>query len=149
MQDKALELKMFFAALSAAFTTLFGWFGWVVLLWLVLMMVDYITGSVAANRAGEWSSQVARDGIRHKGGSLAVAAVAGILDIIIGLMLKHTEIQLPFKYGVAFSAVVVFWYIFTEAGSIIENAGKLGAPIPKFLQKSIAVLKSKLDGDEE
>lgn len=41
--------------------------------------------------------------------------------------------------------LVVIWYILTEAGSIIENAGALGAPIPAWLTKMIAVLESKVD----
>lgn len=146
MQDKALEIKLFFTAVCTAFTTIFGWFGWVVLLWLVLMVIDWITGSAAANKAGKWSSAVAREGIRHKGACIAVVACAGALDIIIGLILSHLEgFTLPFKYTVAFSVIVVLWYIFTEAGSIIENAGKLGAPIPKFLCKWIEVLKTKIE----
>ncbi|WP_343212834.1 phage holin family protein [Flavonifractor sp. An4] len=39
----------------------------------------------------------------------------------------------------------MIWYILTEAGSIIENAGALGAPIPAWLTKMIAALESKVD----
>jgi hypothetical protein len=41
--------------------------------------------------------------------------------------------------------LVCVWYICTELGSILENIGQLGAPIPKFLCRAIAVLKSKVD----
>jgi phage-related holin len=41
--------------------------------------------------------------------------------------------------------VVVAWYILTELGSIIENAGKLGAPIPPFLKGVIALFKSTVE----
>ena len=41
--------------------------------------------------------------------------------------------------------LVVVWYILTEAGSIIENAGALGAPIPAWLTKMVASLGSSVD----
>ena len=41
--------------------------------------------------------------------------------------------------------VVAVWYIFTELGSILENAAKLGAPIPEKLIKGIGRLKKRAD----
>lgn len=41
--------------------------------------------------------------------------------------------------------IVAVWYIFTELGSIIENIGKLGAPMPDWLKKEIKMLQAKLD----
>ena len=40
---------------------------------------------------------------------------------------------------------MAIWYIFTELGSILENAAKLGAPIPEKLIKGIGHLKKKDD----
>ena len=42
--------------------------------------------------------------------------------------------------------IVAIWYSFTELGSIVENAGLLGAPIPHWLKKGIALLRDKTDG---
>jgi phage-related holin len=39
----------------------------------------------------------------------------------------------------------VLWYIFTELGSIIENAAQLGAPIPRWLRSIIASAKKTAD----
>ena len=64
------HINTFKAALSAfcaALTALWGWFGWLVLAWIACMAIDYMTGSAAALRAGNWSSQAARDGIWHCG----------------------------------------------------------------------------------
>lgn len=36
----------------------------------------------------------------------------------------------------------------TELGSIVENAARLGAPIPKFLTDCLAKLKDKADEDK-
>ena len=138
--------KAALAALCAALTALWGWFGWVVVAWIGFMLIDYATGSAAALRAGEWSSKAARDGIWHKLGSVAAVIVAGILDVVIGHLLGNVPgVGLPFTYTVLLCPLVVIWYILTEAGSIIENAGALGAPIPAWLTKMIAALESKVD----
>ena len=138
--------KAAIAAVCAALTTLWGWFGWVVCAWIVSMIIDYLTGSAAALRAGEWSSKAARDGIWHKVGSIVAVIVAALLDVVIGHLLANVPgVELPFTYTVLLSPLVVIWYILTEAGSIIENAGALGAPIPVWLTKMIAALESKVD----
>ena len=138
--------KAALAALCAALTALWGWFGWVVVAWIGFMFIDYATGSAAALRAGEWSSKAARDGIWHKLGSVAAVIVAGILDVVIGHLLGNVPgVELPFTYTVLLCPLVVVWYILTEAGSIIENAGALGAPFPAWLKKMIASMRSKMD----
>ena len=138
--------KAAIAAVCAALTTPWGWFGWVVFAWIVSMIIDYLTGSAAALRAGEWSSKAARDGIWHKVGSIVAVIVAALLDVVIGHLLANVPgVELPFTYTVLLSPLVVIWYILTEAGSIIENAGALGAPIPVWLTKMIAALESKVD----
>ena len=140
------SFKAAVAAVCAALTALWGWFGWVVVAWVGCMLIDYATGSAAALRAGEWSSKTARDGIWHKLGSVAAVIVAGILDVVIGHLLGNVPgVELPFTYTVLLSPLVVVWYILTEAGSIIENAGALGAPFPAWLKKMIASMRSKVD----
>ena len=143
--------KAALAALCAALTALWGWFGWVVVAWIGFMLIDYATGSAAALRAGTWSSKTARDGIWHKLGSVAAVIVAGILDVVIGHLLANVPgVELPFTYTVLLCPLVVVWYFLTEAGSIIENIGDLGAPVPAWLSKMIAALESKVDqaGDQ-
>ena len=138
--------KAALAALCAALTALWGWFGWVVVAWIGCMLIDYATGSAAALRAGEWSSKSARDGIWHKLGSVVAVIVAAILDVVIGHLLGNLPgVELPFAYTVLLCPLVVIWYILTEAGSIIENAGALGAPIPVWLSKMIAALENRVD----
>ena len=138
--------KAALAALCAALTALWGWFGWVVVAWIGCMLIDYATGSAAALRAGEWSSKSARDGIWHKLGSVMAVIVAAILDVVIGHLLANLPgVELPFAYTVLLCPLVVIWYILTEAGSIIENAGALGAPVPGWLRKMIAALEQKME----
>ena len=151
------EFKAALAAGIAVLTALWGWFGWLVVLFVGCMAVDYLTGSAAAMRRGEWSSASARDGIWHKAGSIVVVLVAGAAGLLIGTMLGHLPgVTLPFEYTVLLCPLVVVWYTLTELGSIVENAVALGAPCPKWLEKILAAVKDSVDkagdvagGDED
>ncbi len=134
------------SAVLAALTALWGWFGWLVVAWILCMAIDYATGSFAALRAGKWSSKIARDGIWHKVGSIVSVIVAAVMDMLVGSILAHFPgISLPFTYEVFLCPLVLAWYILTECGSIIENAGALGAPVPGWLAKTIEVFRSRID----
>ena len=56
-------------------------------------------------------------------------------------------------YDVLLCPLVTAWYLLTELGSIAENAGALGAPMPQFLMRAIAALRAGIsdrgggDGD--
>ena len=71
------EIKAGVAAMVGALSMIWGWLGWLVVGWVVCMAIDYISGSAAAAKAGEWSSAKARDGIWHKAGL--------ILNVWLGL----------------------------------------------------------------
>lgn len=130
----------------AILTALWGWFGWVIVLFVCCIAADYATGSLAAMRAGEWSSKAARDGIWHKAGSIFVVLVAGATDLLIGTILAHLPgITLPWDYTVLICPVVVVWYILTELGSILENAVALGAPCPSWLAAAIDKMQDAVD----
>lgn len=155
-QERAQDIKALFVAIFSFLTALWGWLGWAVFILVFAMVTDYITGSIAANAAGEWSSAVARAGLRRKLGVIIAVGVAAFADAGVKIALQSTEglpFTAPFEWPHAFTLVVTLWYMFTEFGSILENIGKLGAPIPPFLKKCIAVLKAKteeqivIDGD--
>ena len=147
MEQHVNGFKAAVSTVIAALTALWGWFGWFVLAWVGCMVLDYLTGSAAAMKAGEWSSKAARDGIWKKVGAIAAVTVAGIFDLSLGQMINNIPaVSLPFTYSVLACPLVVAWYLLTELGSIAENAGKMGAPVPPFLKKVIETLKSGVDG---
>lgn len=143
--DKVNAFKATVSAVCAALTALWGWFGWVVFAWVCFMAIDYLTGSAAACKNGEWSSSAAREGIWHKVGQIVAVMVAGLLDLVVGHLLGNIPVTLPFTYTVLICPLVVTWYILTEAGSIIENAGALGAPIPSWMAKTVDTLQDAVD----
>ena len=149
--ETALEIKAFFVAIGAFGTALFGWVGWVVVIWLFALVLDYITGSAAAAKAGEWSSKTAREGLWHKLGSIAAVLVAALCDIALGVVIDGIGAQAVTNWiggSMTFATpMVCIWYIITEAGSVLENADKLGAKIPKFLRTRLEKLKDKVEDE--
>ncbi len=148
--SKAMELKAAITAIFVAMTAFWGWTGWLVIVWLAAMILDYATGSWAALSTGSWDSAVARAGLWHKLGSIMAMLVALLLDVALSAIINYGGLgfELPFTYKTAFLPLVAIWYIVTELGSIIENAARLGAPVPKFLISSLKKLKDSADEDK-
>ena len=137
-------------AVIGALTGLWGWFGWLVIGWVVCMVVDYITGSAAAAKQGQWSSSMAREGIWHKAGMIVVVIVAAGADLLIALVLENIPaVQLPFTYSGLICPIVLVWYGVTELGSITENAVAMGAPVPGWLTKLLQVSRQAIDNAGE
>ena len=143
MGNEAGTIKGIITAAFAAVSTQLGWYGWVIILWIFTMLVDWVTGSIAAWKRGEWSSRESREGILHKGGCMIVVLCSLILDVLIWVMI-HISPDFKIEYSMFLSALVMLWYIVTELGSIVENAHRLGAPVPKFLVKGIRTLEEKI-----
>lgn len=139
------RLKAAASAAIACMTALWGWYGWLTLLWLICMALDYLTGSLAAIKIGQWNSERARQGIWHKVGCIAAVVVAAAADLMIGMVAANFQnLTLPFEYTVLLYPLVVVWYTLTELGSITENAVALGAPVPKFLTKALKTVRESI-----
>lgn len=146
MENKVNELKLAAAAAVGILTGLWGWLGWLVTGWVLCMALDYITGSAAACHGGEWSSARAREGIWHKAGMIVVVFVAAGADLLISLVLANLPVPaLPIQYPGLVCPVVLVWYIVTELGSMAENAAVMGAPVPPWLTRLLAMGKQAVD----
>lgn len=145
--EKAKELKAGIAGIIALLTAFWGWLGWAVIIWLGCVLLDYIAGTLAARSAGEWSSDIARAGLWHKLGEIFAVLVAALCDTALQVIVSGAGVELPFEVGPLVTPVVLLWYIITELGSITENAGKLGAPVPSWLRRSLKDYKDKIDAD--
>ncbi len=147
--EKATEIKAAFVAIIAFVTTLIGWKGIAVLTWLCCILLDYIAGSLAARKENNWSSAIAREGLWHKVGEVFAVLVAALCDIALGVIINGMNIQLGFEINSFITPVVLVWYILTELGSIIENCGKLGAPIPKWFKQYVDKAKGAIDKQKD
>ena len=144
--DWMLAVKAAITAALGAFSTFWGWLGWLIAAWVVLMALDYITGTAAAMKNGEWASHTAREGIWHKMGEVVVVIIAAFADGLLSIIMEQlpmVEIALP-EIGLLLPLVLV-WYAITELGSIAENAQRMGAPIPAWLVKLMANGKEAVD----
>ncbi len=144
--DWMLAVKAAITAALGAFSAFWGWLGWLIAAWVVLMALDYITGTAAAMKNGEWASHTAREGIWHKMGEVVVVIIAAFADGLLSIIMEQlpmVEIALP-EIGLLLPLVLV-WYAITELGSIAENAQRMGAPIPAWLIKLMANGKEAVD----
>lgn len=133
MNEKMLTAK---SAITAVFTSMgafLGWKGIMLVAWVGAMALDYLSGTLAACREGQWSSATARQGLWHKGGMILVVTVAAIADAVMVLLVTYVPVEMQWPGLIL--PLVLAWYIITELGSILENAVKMGANVPEFLVK--------------
>lgn len=137
MNDNVLAIKTAVIAFFGAIGALVGWKGVMVLAWVALMAFDYITGTFAAMKAGEWCSKKAREGAWHKCGAIIVVIVAAIADGIMLVICGNIPVFNISWPGILLPMILA-WYIITEMGSILENAVNLGANPPAWLTRILA-----------
>ena len=124
--------------LQMAFVAIGGWLGWTLggydgflYALIAFMIIDYITGVMCAILERKLSSDIGARGIFKKVLIFILVAVAHIIDSrIIG-------------NGGAIRSAVIFFYASNEGISIIENAARIGLPIPEKLKKVMAQLGDK------
>lgn len=98
---------------------------------IALIILDYISGVIAAAVEKRLSSEVGAKGIAKKIFMLLIVALANIVDTsVIG-------------DGHVLKTVTVVFYICNECISLIENAGRIGVPVPKKLLDVLEQLKNR------
>lgn len=148
--NKATEIKALIAACLGFITALIGWAGWLFLLWVVLLFVDWLTGSEAARMNGTWSSSKGKQGRQKKLGCFYMVLLAGALDALLYLLSDVlTIVSFPWDYRVILLPVVLLWYILIDAGSIIENVALMGAPVPDWLKRGIEKAQEAVDNEAD
>lgn len=146
VQTSAENAKAVICAAGALITSLFGWMGWLVVIYALAMALDYATGTIAAVKAHEWRSSTAREGIWHKTGCIVTVAAAALADWMLSLALSNLPLgEWKPGYTVLLCPLVLVWYIVTELGSVMENAEKLGAPVPGFLMRYMKKAQEKIE----
>lgn len=125
--------KNIMAAICTLLSFLFGDMEGLMVALIALIILDYISGVIAAAVEKRLSSEVGAKGIAKKIFMLLIVALANIVDInVIG-------------DGHVLKTVTVVFYICNECISLIENAGRIGVPVPK---KLLDVLEQLRDRDD-
>ena len=110
---------------------------WAIMLPIILMGIDVLTGLVNAWIKKEVLSSKLRKGLGKKLGEISAILIGEILVIALDL-----------PSGVADG--VAFYIIVMELISICENLEKLGVPIPKFVRQALAITNENIqNGSEE
>lgn len=104
---------------------------------IILTVIDYISGVMAAGARGELSSREGFNGIKRK---VLIFALVGISHVVDKNFLGDTA---------TVRTAVCLFYIGNEGMSIFENADKLGIPLPKILIKNFKQFKEEHEHDDE
>lgn len=103
---------------------------------VAFMVLDYISGILAAISVKKLSSKVGFKGIAKK------------LLILVFVSVGHiTDTYVLGGVPVAMTAVILF-YIANEGISIVENATELGLPVPQKIKNVLEQIKNKSGEDD-
>ena len=115
-------------AAAAFFSAAFGgWDVWLRAL-LTVIVIDYLTGVVGAVVQGDLDSRVGYKGICKKMMMLCVVAMAVQADNVIGT-------------GAVLRGMAVGFYLANDSLSILENAARIGVPVPQGLVNKLEQMK--------
>ena len=146
MQSKDFLQQTFISAVITGLLYYLGIVAVPIIILIVAMIIDYVTGMMSAWLNSELSSKKGIKGIVKKISYLALVAVAMIVDWLIFQGLQQINVDL--HYSVFFAVLVTVWLIINELISVLENLSRMGVPIPNFLKKLINRLKTTIDESE-
>ena len=135
MKDTINTLQLIFTAIGGYLGYILGGLDGFLYALIAFVVIDYITGLMAAIIEHKLSSEIGFKGIFKKVLIFTMVAIGNILDSkIIG-------------DGSTIRTAVIFFYLSNEGISIIENSVIIGLPVPHKLKDILAQLND--DGDEK
>lgn len=134
MKEFLATNKVLFSAIGGLIGSIFGEVDGFFFALMIFIAIDYITGLMAAAVEKRLASNIGFKGIFKKIAILFLVSVGHLID---------TEI---IKQGGAIRTMVIFFYLSNEGLSILENAVRIGLPIPEKLQALLKQFNEK-EGD--
>ena len=129
--DAFLDIRCWAAGAGAALEEYLGSFDSLLYALVAFIVTDYITGVFCAIVEKRLSSSVGFRGICQKVFIMALVGVANVLDVhMVG-------------GGCVMRTAVIFFYCANEGISIVENAARIGLPVPEKLTEVMKQLKNK------
>lgn len=128
-------IKIVSATVGAGAGYIFGGWGILVNLLLILVVVDWLTGWAAAWIKHELRSRVGFEGIARKVAIFLVVTIAHFIDVALG--------------GTGYiKDAVIFFYLANELLSVIENVGRMGVSMPGVLLNAVKIFESRSEVPE-
>ena len=106
----------------------------IIIVLMTLILIDFITGLLYAYIMRELNSKICFKGIFKKIYELILCGVCHLLDVYV------------LGGGSVLLSASCFLFITAESLSLLENASRLGVPIPKKLVASLVQIKTELTG---
>ncbi|HEM4248727.1 TPA: phage holin family protein [Streptococcus suis] len=131
MRELLTANKFLFSAIGGIIGSIFGELDGFLYALLVFMVIDYLTGMMAAILEKNLSSSIGKKGIFKKVMIIFLVAMAHMIDLHL------------VKQGGAVRTAVIFFYFSNEGLSILENATRLGLPIPNRIRNVLRQLQEE------
>jgi toxin secretion/phage lysis holin len=129
MKDMIKTLQLLIAGAGGYLGWLLGGFDGFVYALVTFVAMDYVTGVMVAVLERRLSSEIGFKGIFKK---VMIFTLVGIGNVIDTHLIKN---------GSAIRTAVIFFYLSNEGISIVENASKIGLPVPSQLRDLLEQLK--------
>ena len=132
-------IDTFFSVIGASIAYFFGDMDGFIHALIAFVILDYITGILAAIVRHELSSNVGFNGIARK---ITIFIIVGVAHVVDRELLGGTALLRD---------AVLFFYLANEGLSILENAVEIGIPIPDIIKDKLLQFhnKSKQQKSEE
>lgn len=135
MKDLIEGIRLTIATVGGFIGGIMGGFDGLIYSLIAFVLIDYLTGVMAAIVDRQLSSEIGFKGIFKKVSIFMLVAVGHIIDSkLLGS-------------GTALRTAIILFYTSNEGISILENAARMGLPIPKRVKSVLEQLKK--DGDED
>ena len=148
MELKISKLRIVILGIWALFMGKMGEIPQSISILLLMMVIDQVSGILAAKREALEHPGEKKYGISSKRMVLGIFKKAGyiltMVDILMDTMMEYIGIKSTIKGS--FCLLITVWFILGEAISILENASRMGVKVPRFFRKIISELQKDIDG---
>lgn len=110
----------------------------IILLTLLFIVIDFVTGITKSLYLKQFSSSVMREGLFHK--------VAFLFAITVGYLIDYAGVYIDLNIGVSIANFMCGYIIVMEIGSTLEN---LGAMNPDLIPSKIRDAFIKIESSEQ
>lgn len=131
MKNELIEyIKFLLSSIGSFLIFILGGYDTLLFFLVLLLIIDYIIGTIEAIKEGSFKSSVMRWGAVNKVIEFAIVAIFFEIDQTLGVDL--------FRNG------AIIWFVICEGSSILENCVKLRVPLPEGSDKILKQLKTTI-----